>query len=164
MFHSDILQQICEFLQPLELHRLSLVNKQTYQTVVKWMLRMHKTVHLQDFACPACGDWKSTDILLGYEEFFDTPFIEFNERVRYIEDHLFRHKKCSRTALLCSDCEYKEWDAAAWTIPKLLPYRGSRQYELFISPQFALLFRHTTEDRGIEWNEFRMILDGDHMW
>ena len=155
--NADTFSIVYTFLKPTELNRLRYVSR-WYNSMVNtiWLVSLG-TNQIEQWVCPLCGNWRSTDSLANYDGFFDRTDRESERLVQYVRNQVFRnHDHTIRVPMLCSDCEYREWEYNEIH----LPFAGSRQFHWFLSPFVSLLYRFADDDeRIVEWNEFRLILN-----
>lgn len=160
--NADILSVICKFLTPLELCHLRKLNRYFHKCVNAILLQQFSTVCLQDRSCPMCGDWISSQDLKSYDEFFSIHPSQSSTLISWIQDTVFGHRTIQRCALLCESCEYdeKELDEnSSQMFHKMLPFAGTRQYHLFVCQSFAIIYRLSSLNDDILWNELRGMID-----
>lgn len=158
----DVLSVICKFMTPLDLCRFRKLNRYFYKCVSSFLIQEFQTVCLEDRACPMCGDWISKQNLNDYDEFFNVHPSYADNLLNWINHTVFEHMSSKRCALLCEDCEYDEKELTEKHsnrfFQKMIPFAGTREYNMVMCQSFAIIYRLSSHDEVI-WNELRAIID-----
>jgi hypothetical protein len=160
---KDTFKIICSFLNPLELVVCRKLSRYTNIWTSEYIYSKFKTLNIEDYVCPNCGDFINTDDISNYTDFNDYFLMEEYKRQRFDKiNEWFDNKyifKVERKNMLCDRCEVIEDYNDNFYL--YFRYKGSRKYSLVsyysLNSWSALCVYNTDKNKGY-WNEYRKVL------
>lgn len=171
----DSFKNILSFLQPLELCKIRLLNRECHHVTDNFLQSYYKTIQLDSYVCPSCGNYymsMSNENEITHSYFYDLLYGDEREEMHRLNSisKAYKNYVVKRVQLLCDNCEGNEMDvdfieymSCQSRLKKyLLPYSGNREYELNLFgrgtnyPWFVLTYRSI--DNHILWNEIRSFI------
>jgi hypothetical protein len=154
---DETIMIICSFLQPLALCRMRYLSSYHHRICDRWLERSHRTIDLQDKACPRCGDWIETEDIRGDTTFYDLLYgdIQSMEDYRMMMNRTFLYYH-ERQNILCESCGNDEEEIENIRFR----YKGNRKYQLTLVHHPTHPWAVISHSNG--WNEFRTFIPAEY--
>ena len=102
----DSLKNILSFLQPREVCKMRYLTRETCRVSNAYLLMTYKTVCIESYVCPSCGNYyKCDENELNHSYFYDLPYGDVEEEERRINTIQKMHPRneVKRMQLVCDD-------------------------------------------------------------
>jgi len=157
----DTFKITCSFLNPLELINCRKLSRHCNIWTNEFLFSKFKTINIEKYACPKCGDFIDQSDISNYTDFNDYFLSEQNKIERLSKINEWFNKNyifdVERKNILCDNCEIiEDYDDNFY-----LRYKGSRRYTLnkyFSLYSWASLCIIDYDEQKGYWNEYRKPL------